>query len=494
MRFDQAVGRTLLAGTLSCSLVAWLAPAAAAAEAADAVIARAERAMGSAGVKTLRFAGSGTGATFGQAYVPGGPWPKLTISSLSRVLDYPNAALREESARSRAEPTGGGAVPLMGAGEQRQVNLLHGGYAWNLAGSNAVPSPVALEARQHDLWSSPHGVLMAARRNKATVTFDSKGGRSVAAVSFTEPGVLSAVAYIDDDGLVERVESRHPHPVSGDTAVTTLYSDYRDHGGVKFPMRIRQSHLGSTTLDLEVKEVQVNRAADIVAPDAVRNFAERVASQQVADGVWYLAGGSHHSVLIEMKDHLIVVESPLYDGRAMAMLQEAKRLVPGKPVRTVINSHHHFDHSGGLRAAAAEGATLMVTTAARPYFQKVLANPNRIKPDALARSGRKAKFASHGGKALLSDGTRKVEVYAIDGSVHAKGFTMVYLPREKLLIEADAFTPGPPNTPPPARPNENHVNLLQNIERRNLEVDRILPLHGRVVPLTELQAAVGRKP
>ncbi|HMN79061.1 MAG TPA: MBL fold metallo-hydrolase [Burkholderiaceae bacterium] len=353
---------------------------------------------------------------------------------------------------------------------------------------------MALEARQHDLWSSPHGVLMAAKRNKATVSFDSKGGRSLAAVSFTEPGVMSAVAYINDDGLVERVESRHPHPVTGDTAVTTLYSDYRDHGGVKFPMRIRQSHLGSPTLDLEVKEVQVNPATDIVAPDAVRNFAERVASQPVTDGVWYLAGGSHHSVLIEMKDHLIVVESPLYDGRAQAMLQEVKKLVPGKPIRTVINSHHHFDHSGGLRTAAAEGATLMVTAAAKPYFEKVLANANRIKPDALARSGRKAKFASYGGKTLLTDGSRNIEVYSIDGSVHAKGFTMVYLPKEKLLIEADAFTPGPPNSPPPAKPNDNHVNLLENIERRNLAVDRILPLHGRVVPLAELQTAVGRKP
>ncbi|HMN79060.1 MAG TPA: hypothetical protein PKA20_03925 [Burkholderiaceae bacterium] len=142
MKGDRAARRGLVAGSVVCLLIAWLAPVpAGAAEAADAVIARAERMMGSADVRTLRFAGSGTGGTFGQAYEPGGPWPKLTISSLSRVLDYPNAALREESARSRSEPTGGGAVPLMGTGEQRQINLLQGSHAWNLAGNNAVPSP-----------------------------------------------------------------------------------------------------------------------------------------------------------------------------------------------------------------------------------------------------------------------------------------------------------------------------------------------------------------
>ena len=86
-----------------------------------------------------------------------------------------------------------------------------------------------------------------------------------------------------------------------------------------------------------------------------------------------------------------------------------------------------------------------------------------------------------------------VEVYYIEGSVHAQGFMMVYLPKEKILIEADAFTPGPPNTPAPAKPNDLHVNLVQNLDRLKLQVDQILPLHGRMVPLSELYTAVGKK-
>jgi glyoxylase-like metal-dependent hydrolase (beta-lactamase superfamily II) len=78
--------------------------------------------------------------------------------------------------------------------------------------------------------------------------------------------------------------------------------------------------------------------------------------------------------------------------------------------------------------------------------------------------------------------------------VHNDTFLMVYLPKEKLLIEADAYTPLPPNTPPPATPNANNVNLIANIERMKLSVDKILPLHGRVVPTSELYATAKATP
>jgi glyoxylase-like metal-dependent hydrolase (beta-lactamase superfamily II) len=173
------------------------------------------------------------------------------------------------------------------------------------------------------------------------------------------------------------------------------------------------------------------------------------------------------------------VESPLYDGRAQAVIAEAKRLVPGKPIRYVVNSHHHFDHSGGLRAAVAEGAKLVTSEQARGWFEQVLANPNSIRPDAMATSGRRATVTGVSGERSFSDGDRTVRIYMIDDSVHARGFMMVWLPKERLLVEADAYTPGPPNSPPPAVVNANNLNLASNIDRLKLNVDKILPLHGR---------------
>lgn len=122
-----------------------------------ATIQRAQAAMGGSAVNTLRFAGSGTGATFGQAWQPGMPWPKFTVSSFSRLVDYPNAALRQEAAVARAEPSGGGALPLIGLGEQRTVGMLQGNWAWNMVGPAPVAAPVALDTRVHDLWTTPHG-------------------------------------------------------------------------------------------------------------------------------------------------------------------------------------------------------------------------------------------------------------------------------------------------------------------------------------------------
>lgn len=458
-------------------------------DSAESVLRQADQAMGGTQLKTLRYAGTGTGSTYGQAFQAGMPWPRIHITGYTRWIDYENGALREDSIRSRAEPNGGGAIPLMGFGDQRPSLWLRGNHAWNMVGPAPAAAPVALEGRIHDLWTTPHGVVKAALRGKPSISMDGP----LTVIAFEEAGRFKARAWIGADGLVQRVDSVMPHPVAGDTATSTLYSAWRDHGGVKFPGRIVQSQGGATVLDLTVTEVEPHAAVAIEVPALVSAFAERVDAQKVADGVWYLAGGSHHSVLIEFADHLMLVESPLYDGRAQAVLAEVKKLVPNKELRYVVNSHHHFDHAGGLRAAAAAGATLVVSEEARPFFERTFANPNSILPDALARSGRKATLLPVTGQRRFQDASRTVEVFQIGDSVHAQGFNMVWLPKERLLIQADAFTPGAPNAPAPARPNPLHVNLLHNVERLRLDVDRILPLHGRVVPFSELRTAAGAR-
>ncbi len=476
----------ILAGLAGCAAVLSVEP--------QAALARADQAMGGSNLKSIRFSGSGTAGQFGQAYQPGMAWPRTNLTSFARVADYENGALRQDIAQNRAEPTGGGATPLMGTGEQRATGLLRGTSAWNMVGPAPQPAILAVSGRVHDLWTSPHGVIKAALKNNATAQMRDEGGKALTAVSFTQPGMFTATAFINADNLVERVESLQPNPVMGDTATVTWYSDYKDFGGVKFPTRIRQNMGGFEVLDVSINEVQANQPSQIEVPALVAAAVERVTADKAADGVWFMAGGSHNSVAIEMADHMMLVESPLYDGRAAPMIAEVKKLAPGKGIRYVVNSHHHFDHAGGLRTAAAEGAEIIASAQARPYFERIMANPNRISPDAFEKSGRRATVSGVDGKRVFTDGKRVVEVYFIEGSVHAQGFLMVYLPTEKLLIEADAYTPGAPGAAPPAQPNGNNVNLVQNIERLKLNVERILPLHGRMVPMAELYAMVGRKP
>ena len=136
---------------------------------AEALLRRASAAMGADALKTLRYSGSGSGASFGQAYKPGEAWPKLNYSSYVRQIDYEAAALSEDIMRGRAEPKGGGAVPL--SGEARAITLVSGNFAWNQAGPLSVPRQAALASRLHDLWITPHGVIKAAMKSGAKLAF-----------------------------------------------------------------------------------------------------------------------------------------------------------------------------------------------------------------------------------------------------------------------------------------------------------------------------------
>jgi len=346
---------------------------------------------------------------------------------------------------------------------------------------------MALVERQLQLWTTPHGFVRAARASGASVS-----GRTV---SFAIAGKFMVKGTLDSQGLVDTIDAVYFNPVVGDMPFQVSYADYRDVNGVKVPTRIRQSAGGFPILDLTVTDVKTNVPVDIRVPDAVRQTSmpyARVTSEQPGPGVWYLTGGTHHSVVIEMKDHVILVESPLNDERAMAVLAETRRLVPSKPIRYVVASHHHFDHAGGLRAVVAEGITVITQDSSRAFLEQALAAPATVTPDRQARAGRKPVVEGVRDRRTLTDGTRVVEIYHIADSTHCDGLLMVYLPTERFLVEADVFTPAPPNAPPPSAVNPLSVNLAENISRLGLSVGQLLPLHGRMVPMADLNKAIGR--
>jgi len=473
-------------------LFAWTAalllctPIASPAQNARATLDGAAKAMSGVEVKSIEFSGSGVFFAPGQSYTPGQPWPRFIAKSQTRSVNYETASLRDDVVRMQGEnpPRGGGVQPVRG--EVRQQFVLSGDLAWTVVADVPAPTPIALTERQMQLWTTPHGVVRAALANNATVQ-----GR---VVTFALPGRMMVRATLSDQSLVERVDAVIPNAVVGDLPVEITYTDYRDFGGVKFPTRIRQSAGGFPTLDITVTDVKANAPVDIAVPDPIRQATgvySRVATQMVADGVWFLAGGSHNSVVIEMKDHLVVVEGPLNEERAVAVMAEARSLAPGKPIKYVVASHHHFDHSGGLRAFAAEGVTVVTHDSSRAFLEQALGAPATVQPDRMAKSGRKPVVEGVRDKRVMTDGTRTVEILHIAGNAHCEGLLMVYLPKEKLLSEADVFTPPPAGTTPPMPPSPFTVNLIDNLKQLNLTVDRILPLHGRVVPVADLHTMVG---
>ena len=167
-----------------------------------------------------------------------------------------------------------------------------------------------------------------------------------------------------------------------------------------------------------------------------------------------------------------------------------KKLIPNKPIGYVINTHHHFDHSGGLRTYVDEGAVVVTHEMNQNFFQRALSAPRTLNPDRLARSQKKAVIETVVEKKVLSDGARTVEIHAIKDSPHSDGMLMVFLPKEKIVIEADVFTPASS----PAAIDRSTLNFVDNLEKLKLDFDKILPLHGGgAVSRAELYAAV-RKP
>ena len=358
---------------------------------------------------------------------------------------------------------------------------------------------------QFSFWLTPFGFIKGAMANNPTVKSETIGGMKFNVATFTLQNKYKVSGYINDQNMVERVQTWIDNDVLGDMLVDAAYSVYKDFGGVKFPTMIIEKQGGFPVLILSVSDVKPNATVRIEpqqTPAVAAGGAQTVSVQteRVADGVFYLKGGTHHSVAVEFADHVVVIEGPLNEQRSLAVIAEVKKLIPNKPIRYLVNTHHHFDHSGGLRAYVDEGAAIVTHEINKEFYQQAFSGPRTLNPDRLAQSLKKASIETVADKKVLTDGTRTLELHLIKGNPHNDGILMAFLPKEKILIEVDVFNP--PNPPAanaaalPAAPavNPNTVNTVDNVERLKLDFEKILPLHGPgAVSRADLYTAI-RKP
>ena len=208
----------------------------------------------------------------------------------------------------------------------------------------------------------------------------------------------------------------------------------------------------------------------------------RVEAPQIGDGVWALTAARYTSVLVEFNDHLMLIEAPQNDTRTLAVIAKARELRPDKPLKYVANSHHHFDHSGGIRAAVSEGLTVITHKANEAFFKDIVSRAHAMAPDALAKNPKPLTIETVDDSVVIKDAKMTVELFHIAGNPHADTLLMAYFPAARILVEADAFSPGAAAEPYAA-------NLLENITRHNLKVARIVPLHGPIAPFSDLVKA-----
>jgi glyoxylase-like metal-dependent hydrolase (beta-lactamase superfamily II) len=217
-----------------------------------------------------------------------------------------------------------------------------------------------------------------------------------------------------------------------------------------------------------------------------------VTSEKLGDGLYRLTTGpgSYDSVIVEFKDYVMMLEAGQSEARGLAYIAETKKLIPNKPIRYVMNTHPHSDHTGGLPPLVAEGATIITQKNNAAFLEKSLNTPRTLLNDTLAKNPKKAKIEAVDEKKVYTDGTRTVEIYHIYPAPHSNGLMVAYIPKEKVLFQGDFSLPAP------GQPGNDHVKaLVPALEKLKLvDFDRYINVHTSAEPQTkaELWKAAGR--
>ncbi|MBC7978069.1 MAG: MBL fold metallo-hydrolase [Myxococcales bacterium] len=274
--------------------------------------------------------------------------------------------------------------------------------------------------------------------------------------------------------------------VLGDVTLETMFDGYQDAGGLNLPTRLIARRDRGVVAELEVSRNVVDEVLDdVAAPAKLPPPTAAIAAvtvEPLADGVWVLGGQSHHSVLIELADRALLVETPLDEARTRAVIAKAREVVAAKPLTHAIMSHHHHDHAGGIRTAIAEGLTIVAHHAAKTFVEDLAARRHTIAKDALAMQPRPLTLETVTDETVFGGG-HTVALYPIEGNAHAATLLMVYVPHARILITADLFDRSSSGRFPFA------ANLVANVRRCGLDVERLVGLHGRPVPFAEVVAA-----
>jgi glyoxylase-like metal-dependent hydrolase (beta-lactamase superfamily II) len=431
-------------------------------------------------VKTLVLEGTGTQYNLGQDLVPGASGQTFTVSAFKRTLDVAGGRARTELTRTP------NFAYFQGPAPQKQVAGIDGSVGYNVAanGTATRASEAVAADREAELLLHPVAAVRAALDPMATLSNPrTEGGQSMVDVAAADAQQFTLVIDATTK-LPSKVTTKSYNVNLGDVVISTTFADYQAIGGLQLPAKLTNATDDFTTQEITLSKQEVDtEVTDLAAPEAAAKAttgpppAPMVTAEPLAKGIWLLAGGSHHSVLVEFADHLTLIEAPLNEARTLAVIAKARELVPGKPLTQLVNSHHHFDHSGGVRAAISEGLTVITHQGNVAFFQEMAMRAHTIQPDALSKAAKPATVQGVDGMLSLTDPTMTVNLIGVPGQ-HSQSMLVAHFPREKLLVEVDLYTPG-------GAVQMYAGGLLEELKKHKLAIDRVVPLHGMVAPYAQ---------
>jgi glyoxylase-like metal-dependent hydrolase (beta-lactamase superfamily II) len=413
-------------------LLLLLLPAAAVAQDARTVVAAASQAMGITGLDSITYSGIAAVANFGQSRTISFGLASTTIRNYTRTIDFIQPASRVTGI---AAPPAVHGAPPPGPFEE-------------------VATPADRAWAQHlEIWLTPWGFLRGAAAAAPGVKSQKIDGVPYKVVTWSPAQKAPSgqsyrlVGYLNDANLVERVETWVEHPIFGDLHVENRYSNYQDVGGLKVPGRISQKRIGMEVFVAAIGTARGN-PPDLAtllrptSPPALAAAPPAVTSERLADGV-HRIDGAYTALAVELRDFVVIIGGGGTEARGLAILAEARRLIPGKPIRYAVNTHPHFDHAAVLPPFAAEGITILTDDANRYFLEQALSAPRTLAGDALGKSRRKPKVESIVDRPVLGDSARSIELHRLPRFEHSDGMLVAYLPKEKILFTADVDAAAP---------------------------------------------------
>lgn len=326
-------------------------------------------------------------------------------------------------------------------------------------------------------------------------TFD---GRPHEVITFVMPDAVQVSMFVDAaSGLISKYELIFVDPLTGVEASEIQYGDYRRVGNYLVPGTFMNNLAGEVNAKFSLRaDINPEITADSfsVAAEGYRQVAAAPTTlpqeiEKLADGVYVIqnvAGQNQNTLAVGFSDHVVAVEAPGSSEGADDVIARIKELFPGKPIRHIAMTHHHGDHIGGLRSFIAEGATVVTTPGNRGVVERMAAAPQN---DRLAKNPRKPQILTiEGGRHVLADGARTLELIDIGPNPHAREMVIAWLPRERVIFQGDLFFV-PVNDAPFGPPQPTTVSFAKRLQELGLPVDRIASVHGRTATIEQFRSA-----
>jgi glyoxylase-like metal-dependent hydrolase (beta-lactamase superfamily II) len=457
-------------------------------------------------VKTLLLEGEGKEFSFGQ----GSSWTEMgqeasvwKVMGYRRTYDLTASRARFEQSRTALYAFYAGHIP------GKSVQAIDGDVAFNIGGrggATRVWGERAVADQRVEYHRHPLTLVRAALDPAAQLSNGrAQGSERLVDVRLPRSAITVTLAIDSSTKLPTRVVWMTDIAFLGDIAIETRFGDYVAIDGFQLPTRLTTRNEKYLAADTRIVKQSVNAdVGSLAAPAAVLSATRpgppqplQITANETSRGIWHILNGTtHNGVAIEFADHMAIVDAP-DEERTLAMIAKARELRPNKPVTTLILTHHHSDHTSGVRAAVSEGVTTLVAHKSNHAFlQEILRRPHTIVPDALAKKPqpKAVNIVDVDDQLVLKDSAMTVNLYYVLDLPHASTMIMVYFPTGRILTDADLYFPDDRRTITAEEPGGHAAftqNLLSNITFRRLQVDYMMPIHGRFVPYSEfLEAAL----